>query len=161
MTHTMENKIPQNKPTTSAATSGAQARTAASARSRTSGAGAQTAHRPSGFAPTASQKRQAPKKPEPAKAAAKPKREKPIHNKRTQSRHRLALWQKLLLIGIALLVVFIAVIVLIFGGRGGTYHQLPRIERKGPSEFMPEATNEIDDGAALSEQPNAMEEANT
>ena len=171
----MENKTPQNRRTTSASrfgsvTNNAPRRTAAPARTRVAGANAQSGRRPSGFAPAAPERRRTPAKPAAAKPAAartvkRPEHQEPIRNKRTQRRRELPLWQKLLLIGVPALLVFIVVIVLIFGGDDGTYHQLPRVERGTSSAFEPEETSAPEGAGALddlsafaaSEEPAAQD----
>ena len=144
----MENKTPQTKRTAytsrfAGSTDGTARRTAAAARARA--AGAQGEHRPSGFAPV--QKKRTAAKPASSKAAAKSKKpekqekQKPLHNKRTQSKPSFAPWLKALLIGIPALIVLFVIFVLIFGGGGGTYHQLPKVERIESESFSPAGTS--------------------
>lgn len=170
----MENKTPQNRRTAysgrfGSVTESAPRRTTAPARSRTAGMSTQSGRRPSGFAPAAPEKRRTAARPTTAKpASAKPaaakaprreKRQEPIRNKRTQRRRDLPLWQKLLLIGIPLLLVFIIVIVLVFGGDDGTYHQLPKVERGSSSAFTPEETNAPEGAGAFGDVEETADES--
>ena len=143
----MENKNPQNERVKYTGRFATEAdsrprRSAASARPRAAAAQAQTGHRPSGFAPAEPAKKRPAPRPAPAKAQKPeaPKREKPVRNKRDQGKKPGFSWKLPLIVAGALILIAI-ILVLIFGGRDKTYHQLPKVERGSSSAFTPEDTN--------------------
>lgn len=169
----MENKSPQAqrvKYTGRFATEADSAppRAAAPVRPRAAGTDAQSPQRPSGFAHTQTTKRRvlpqaAAAKPAEQKPAEKPKREKKIRNKRTAGQGSGRDWKLPLLIGLGLLILLAVILALTLGGRKGTYHQLPRVERSDESAFMPEETQAPEATAEpeipAAEEPSAFDDA--
>ena len=139
-------------------------RAAAPVRPRAPRAQAQTGHRPSGFAPAEPPKRRPAPRPAAPKVPEKPKREKRIRNKRRQRPKYGWGWKLPLLIALIALVLLTIIFVLIFGGHGGTHHQLPKVERGSTSDFSaaetndPQATNGMELSAAT-EAPASNGEA--
>lgn len=137
--------------------SGARKRGIESARLRA--ASDTQARRPSGFDDTEAVKRRAYVSSKAADEGANKKksiflrllrREKPeesekIRNKRSQL-PRLSWWEKLL-IGVIALALIVLILTLIFGGKGKTYHQMPRIER-GADYEPAESTLPAGEGSA-------------
>ena len=146
----MQNKTAQPRQTAYANRAAGQASTAT--RPRTANAGAQSGRRPSGFAPTAPEKRRAASAKATKQAPKKPRREKPLRNKRTRAQRPMPLWTKLLMIGLPALILLIVILALIFGGGNTTYHQLPRVVRGSSSAFEPDETGATSE-AGTSEAP--------
>ena len=146
----------------------AQARSGATdARSRFTGeqtriasAGAQPQRRPSGFAIPEETKRRpapAPQSPKEEEDSEKKPRRFPLSLRKSKeeqsdksptkrSQVKKLSWKKKLLIALAVLLVLLGIFLLIFGRGGGTYHQLPRIERGGESAYEPEQGGETEAG---------------
>lgn len=113
---------------------------------RSSATQAGSTRRPSGFGtagqtakvkPAAQEDTKKAGKPEKIKKE-KPKKEKRIRKERDPGKKRPLLRILLSVIGIAVLVCVL--MVLIFGGKDTTYHQMPTIERESIAHFEPEET---------------------